>query len=177
LALAKQNAKDRLNAAINHRSVGFADVVPGPNKKEKLVDLLWSKAPYHPQYWRRGTRFDAALIDPVELRTAPVKPEELGAMGTQPPQDSLAHVRLLTALSSVSAKQGEAVEAVVTTPVFSPEHKLVLPEGTKLTGEVVLVKKARSFHRTGQVRFDLQKIDLPAGGRESRSEYSWVDYL
>jgi hypothetical protein len=161
LGTAKQNAKDRLNAAINHRSGGFADVVRGPNKKEKLVDLLWSKAPYHPQYWRRGTRFDAALIDPVELGTAAVRPEELGAMGTQPPQDSLAHVRLLTALSSASAKQGEAVEAVVTTPVFSPEHKLVLPEGTKLSGEVVLVKKARSFHRTGQVRFDLQKVDLP----------------
>jgi hypothetical protein len=85
----------------------------GPNKKEKLVDFLWSKAPYHPQYWRRGTRFDAALRDPLELGFAAVKQEDLGALGTQPAPDSMAHVRLLTALSSASTKQGQAVEAVV----------------------------------------------------------------
>jgi hypothetical protein len=55
----------------------------------------------------------------------------------QPVPDSVAHVRLLTAMSSASAKQGEVVEALVTAPLFSPEHKLVLPEGTRLTGEVV----------------------------------------
>jgi len=49
----------------------------------------------------------------------------------------------------------------VTVPVFSREHKLVLPEGTKLSGEVVLVNKARAFHRAGQLRFDLRKVDLP----------------
>ena len=58
------------------------------------------------------------------------------------------------------------MEALVTAPLFSPEHKLVLPEGTKLTGEVVLAKKARSFHRAGQLRFNFQKVDLPRAGRE-----------
>ena len=161
LGTANQNAKDRINTAINGRTSGFADIVRGPNKKEKLIDLLWSKAPYHPQYWRRGTRFDAPLRDPLDLGVGSVTQAEVGALGTQPPQDSVAHVRLITALSSASAKQGETVEAIVTVPVFSPDHKLVLPEGAKLTGEVVLVKKARSFHRAGQLRFDLQRIDLP----------------
>jgi hypothetical protein len=73
----------------------------------------------------------------------------------------VAHVRLLTALSSVSAKQGEMVEALLTAPLFSPEHKLVLPEGTRLTGEVVLAKRARHFHRAGQLRFNFQKVDVP----------------
>ncbi len=157
LGTAKQTAKDRINSRIS----AYSDIVRGPNKKEKLIDLLWSKAPYHPQYWRRGTRFDAPLREPLALGVASIKAEELGALGTQPPQDSLAHVRLISALSSASAKQGESVEAVVTNPVFSPEHKLVLPEGTRLTGEVVLVKRAKSFHRAGQLRFELQKIDLP----------------
>jgi hypothetical protein len=125
------------------------------------VDFLWSKAPYHPQYWRRGTRFDAPLRDPLEVGFAWFKQEDLGALGTQPAPDSVAHVRLLTALSSASAKQGQTVEALVTAPVFSPEHKLVLPEGTKLTGEVVLAKKARSFHRAGRLRFNFQKVDFP----------------
>jgi hypothetical protein len=53
------------------------------------------------------------------------------------------------------------VEALVTAPVFSLDHKLLLPEGTKLTGEVVLARKARSFHRAGQLRFNFQKVDLP----------------
>jgi hypothetical protein len=70
-------------------------------------------------------------------------------------------VRLLTALDSASAKPGEPVQAVVAAPLFSPEHKLVLPEGTQLTGIVVLARKARSFHRAGQLRFNFQKVDLP----------------
>jgi hypothetical protein len=161
LGTAKQTAKDRIQGAINSRTRGFSDIVRSPNKKEKLVDFLWSKAPYHPQYWRRGTRFDAALRDPLEFGSAAVKQEDLGALGTQPAPDRVAQVPLLTPLSSASAKQGETVEAVVTAPLFSSEHKLVLPEGTRLTGEVVLAKKARHFHRAGQLRFSFQKVDLP----------------
>src|ERR1700692_1077022 len=59
LGTAKQTAKDRINEAINARSRGIADIVRGPNKKEKLIDMMCSKLPYHPQYVRRGTRFDA----------------------------------------------------------------------------------------------------------------------
>jgi hypothetical protein len=161
LGTAKQTARDRINGAINARSRGFADIVRSPNKKEKLIDFLWSKAPYHPQYWRSGARFDAPLREPLQFGSASFKPEDLGMLGTQPAPDSVAHVRLLTELNSDSAKQGESVEALVTAPVFSSEHKLVLPEGTRLTGEVVLAKKARSFHRPGQLRFNFERIDLP----------------
>lgn len=160
LGTAKQTAKDRIQGAIA-RAGGIKDIVRSPNKKERLVDFLWAKAPYHPQYWRRGTRFDAALRDPLEFGSAVVKPQEVGALGTEPASDSVANVRLLTPLSSASAKQGETVEAVVTAPLFSSEHKLVLPEGTTLTGEVVLAKKARLFHRTGQLRFNFERMNLP----------------
>lgn len=118
LGTAKQAAKDRIKGAINQRSQGFADIVRSPNKKERFVDFLWSKAPYHPQYWRRGTRFDAPLRDPLALGFAPVKQAELAAMGTQPAADSIAHVRLLTPLNSASAKLGQNVEALLTAPVF-----------------------------------------------------------
>jgi hypothetical protein len=64
-------------------------------------------------------------------------------------------------LDSASTKPGQPVEAVLTAPLFSAEHKLVLPEGTRLTGAVVLAKRARLFHRSGQLRFNFQKIDLP----------------
>jgi hypothetical protein len=161
LGTAKQTAKEQINAAINSRSRGIIDLVRGPNKKEKLVDFLWAKLPYHPQYMRRGTRFDAPLRDPLEFGSEPVKREDLAALGSQPNADSVVHARLLTALDSASTKPGEAVEAVVSAPLFSADHKLVLPEGTRLTGTVVTAKKARSFHRGGQLRFNFQRVDLP----------------
>lgn len=161
LGTAKQAAKDKINGAINARTQGIADIVRGPNKKEKLIDLLWSKLPYRPQYIRRGTRIDAPLRDPLQFGFEPIKAADLAALGSQPAPDSVAHVRLLTALDSASAKQGDAVEAVVTAPLFSVDHKLVLPEGTHLTGAVTIAKKARSFHRGGQLRFNFQGVDLP----------------
>jgi hypothetical protein len=169
LGTAKQTAKDRLNGAINARSRGIADIVRSPNKKEKLIDLFWSKLPYHPQYVRRGTRFDAPLRDALEFGFEPLKPGDLAELGSQPPPDSVARVRLLTALDSASAKPGDPVEAVVAAPLFSPEHKLLLPEGARLTGTVVLVKRARSFHRAGQLRFNFQKVDLPEQAVNLRS--------
>jgi len=153
LGTAKQTAKDRVASAI--------DSVRGPNKKEKLIDFLWAKLPYRPQYVRRGTRFDAPLREPLQFGFEPVKQADLTELGSQPPPDSVVHARLLTALNSASAKQGDAVEAVVTAPLFSPAHKLVLPEGTRLTGTVVVAAKARSFHRGGQLRFNFQKVDMP----------------
>ena len=122
---------------------------------------MWSKLPYHPQYVRRGTRFDAPLRDPLQFGMEPVKQGDLGQLGSQPLPDSVVHARLLTALNSASAKQGEAVEAVVVAPPFSADHKLLFPEGTRLIGTVVVAKKARSFYRGGQLRFHFQRVDLP----------------
>jgi hypothetical protein len=161
LGTAKQTVKDQINGAINARTRGIADIVRSPNKKEKLIDFLWAKLPYHPQYVRRGTRFDASLRDPLPFGFLPVKPADFTALGSQPPPDSVVHVRLLTALDSASAKLGQEVKAMVTAPLFSPDHKLVFPEGTSLTGTVVLAKRARFFHRPGQLRFNFQRIDLP----------------
>src|ERR1035441_4484219 len=161
LGTVKQTAKDQVNGAINARTRGIADIVRAPNKKEKLVDLFWSKLPYHPQYYRRGTRFDAPLRDSLEFGVASIRQVDIAAPGSQPRPDSVVRVRLLTALDSASAQPGEPVQAVVAAPLFSPEHKLVLPEGTQLTGIVVLARKARSFHRAGQLRFNFQKVDLP----------------
>jgi hypothetical protein len=161
LGTVKQTAKDQVNGAINARTRGIADIVRAPNKKEKLVDMFWAKLPYHPQYYRRGTRFDAPLRDSLQFGVASIRPVDIAAPGSQPRPDSVVRVRLLTALDSASAKPGEPVQAVVAAPLFSPEHKLVLPEGTQLTGIVVLARKARSFHRAGQLRFNFQKMDLP----------------
>jgi hypothetical protein len=162
LGTAKQTAKDRINGTINARSRGIADIVRGPDKKEKLIDFLWAKLPYHPQYLRHGTRVDAPLRDPLQFGTETLPLAGLAQLGSQPSPDSVVRARLLTALDSATATKGQAVEAVVAAPLFSADHKLVMPEGTHLIGTVTVVKKARSFHRPATLRFAFQKVDLPA---------------
>jgi hypothetical protein len=54
------------------------------------------------------------------------------------------------------------VDAVITAPLFSADHKLILPEGTHLQGMVTMAKGAKSFHRAGRLRFNFQKVELPA---------------
>jgi hypothetical protein len=162
LGTAKQTAKDKINEAIQSRTQAISDVVRGPNKKEKLTDFMWAKLPYHPQYLRRGTRFDSPLRDSLSFGSEPVLPGALAVLGSQPAADSVVRVRLLTALDSGTAKIGEPVEAVTAAPLFSGDHKLLLPEGTRLAGTVAVAKRARSFHRAGQLRFNFQKVDLPS---------------
>ena len=127
----------------------------------RLEDFLWSKLPYHPQRVRKGTRFDAELIDPLTFGSAILKPADLQLVGSQPTVDSSVQVRLITPLDSSSGKQGEPVAAILSRPLFSPDRKLILPEGTHITGAVTLVHRARWFHRGGQLRFTFQSVDLP----------------
>lgn len=161
LGTGKQAVRDQISAQINARTRGIADIVRSPNKKEWLYDFMMAKLPYHPQYLRRGTRFDAELRDSLQFGSEPVQRASLTMLGSQPHADSVVRARLLTPLDSGSAKRGQVVEAVVVEPLFSPDHKLVLPEGTRLTGAVVVAKRARWFHRGGQLRFNFQKVDLP----------------
>ncbi len=162
LGMAKKSAKDKINSTINARTYGVADIVRAPNKKEKLIDFLWAKAPYRPQYLRRGTRVDVPLSEPLQFGTESVKTADLGPLGSQPAPDTVGRMRLLTPLDSESAKVGEPMRAVVSAPLFSADHKLALPEGTVLTGTVTVAKKARSFHRGGQLRFRFDNVELPA---------------
>jgi len=84
----------------------------------------------------------------------------LASVGSQPAPGSIVHARLLTPLDSMSSTQGEKVEAVLEEPLFSADHKLVLPEGTLVDESVVMTKRARWFHRGGHLRFNFQSIDL-----------------
>jgi hypothetical protein len=163
LGTAKQQARDKISATVNSRSRGVADLVRGPDKMERLQEFLLMKLPYHPQWVRKGTRFDAELSQSLQFGAATLKPDALSLLGSQPPPDSIVHARLITPLNSGSAKQGEKVEAILSQPLFSPDQKLIMPEGTHLTGAVASVHPARWFHRGGQLQFNFQKIDLPQG--------------
>jgi hypothetical protein len=159
LGAGKQKARDTIDAQIA-RVKSIPDIVRGPGKREWLYDYAMSRLPYHPQYVRNRTRFDAELQSPLSFGTENVNSNSLALLGSQPPPGSVVHARLLTPLNSVSSMQGEKVEAVLEEPLFSADHKLVLPEGTIVDGSVAMAKKARWFHRGGQLRFSFQSVDL-----------------
>ncbi len=161
LGTGKQTVKDTIHQQID-RAKSIPSLVRGPDKKEKLEDYLMAKLPYHPQYVRKGTRFNAEVLEPVRFGSEAVKPGSLTLLGTQPPAGSLAHAWLVTPLDSASSKQGQIVEAVLAEPVYSAGHQLILPEGTRLKGMVVEARGARRFHRSGRLRFRFRDMDLPA---------------
>jgi len=156
----KQKIKDQKDAQID-RIKGIPDLVRGTDKREWLSDYLMSRLPYHPQYVRSRTRFDAELAAPLNFGSVTVDGDSLALLGSQPAAGSVVHARLLTPLDSASSAQGQKVEAVLEQPLFSADHKLVLPEGTQVDGSVVVTKRAGWFHRGGRLRFNFQNLELP----------------
>ncbi|MDQ2840431.1 MAG: hypothetical protein M3Y72_05215 [Acidobacteriota bacterium] len=145
--------------SASSNGTSFLDLVRGPNKVEWVQDFLWSKLPYHPQWYRSGTRFDAVLQKPLDFGKASVAAGSLQDLGGTPSPDHPANVRLFSTLSSADAKVGDPVSGILSEPLFSAHHQLVFPEGTRLTGKVTLVHPARMFHRGGQLRFIFNNIE------------------
>lgn len=164
-AQAKSFLKRQAISQANARSRGFLDFVRTRSKKEWLVDFLWSKLPWHPQWYRTGTRFDAVLSQPLAFGEVKIPAVSLQAIGSAPPVDSPAQIRIENTVSSADAKVGDPIQAELSQPIFNAAHQVVLPEGTQLSGRVTLARRARMFHRGGQLRFTFNQVEtanLPA---------------
>jgi hypothetical protein len=163
--LARQEAKKQINskidAQLNARTYGLGSMVRGPNKKERLEDFLYSKLPYRPQFYRRGTRFDGVLEEPLKFGETKLDAASLSQIGTEAPQDSVVQLRFLSTVSSATAAVGDPVEAVLSEPLRGAANKLVFPEGTHLAGRVRLAQHARWLHRSGKLRFTFDQVTLP----------------
>ena len=140
-----------------------------PGKASRLKSALIGMLPYHRQAWRAGTLFNAALQAPL---TVPA-PSRIEAQTANDSQAQEVSARLLTPIGSRTAQRGAPVEAVVTQPLFSPDHRLLIPEGTRLLGDVVKAQPARRFHRNGKVLFVFRQIRLPAS--EARSIQGYLE--
>jgi hypothetical protein len=125
----------------------------------RLKDAIVSRLPFHPQYLAQGLVYDAELVSPVSFGSVEPTPRALD--GTAPAPDSILTARLATRLDSFATPRGTPFEAVLTEPVFSDDHQLILPEGTTLAGEVTFAKQARSFQRNGQLRFLFETVQVP----------------
>lgn len=135
------------------------------DRSERLKDNAVRALPYHRQFLPKGTIYAAALLSPLDFGTAAHLPH--APPGTPPAADSHLEARLLTPLDSATTSQGTAVEAVLTRPLLSSAGGVILPEGTKLAGEVTLSKPARYFRRSGQLRFLLTRVAIPGASADN----------
>jgi type IV secretory pathway VirB10-like protein len=157
----RQRTNDAISGAKQKVSDTFAKIksLREPGQMNRLKDAAVQQLPYHPQYLAKGTVYDAELSSPISFGRA--IPAVAAPAGTAPAPDSILTARLATTLDSSKTPRGTPFEAVITETVFSADHQVVLPEGTKLTGEVTLAKPARRFHRNGQLRFLFERVQVP----------------
>ena len=154
--------KQQAQVQANMRSRGLLDFVRAPNRREWIENFVLGKLPYHPQWYRAGTRVDAVLEKPLDFGNASVPAGGLELATNQPPPDASATLRLLSPLNSGNARVGDPVTGVLSQPVFSSDHQLVFPEGTRFSGKVTLARPARLFHRGGQLRFTFERAEPPS---------------
>ena len=136
-----------------------ADIVSRPSRGSRMGRYLLGRLPVHRQYLDAGVAFNAELIAPVVL--GPAELATRAPDGARPTPGSILAARLRTPLSSTATPRGTPVEAVLTQPVWSASHELVLPEGTVVTGRVTFAKTPRWFRRNGQIRFLFESVAAP----------------
>ncbi len=139
-----------------------------PGRMHKLKRIALAQLPVHPQYIDAGTSFNADLLQPLDFGMEAVSPEALTNIGARPPTGSAVHARLVTALSSATARKGDPVEALITAPLVVSDH-LILPEGSAIKGSVVQAQPARRLGRNGQLRILFHQV-APPNGLEQKVE-------
>jgi hypothetical protein len=162
LTLAEGNQKKNVFSNVGEKAAKQAEqavaVLKRPDKSERMKDAALRALPYHPEFFSKGTVFNARLLSPLDF--GPVVPTESASAGIAPEPESVLSARLVTALDSAHSTREAPVEAVVTRPVFTPAHQLIVPAGARLTGHVTFVKRARHFRRNGQLRFLFDTVNV-----------------
>jgi hypothetical protein len=157
---AKQEAKGKIEEAKDEVRDSW-EKVTAPGKLHRLKEFLWAQSPYRRQYLEPGTRFVADLEAPLSFGEATRSGEQLASIGGAPVADSTLKARLLAEVSSATALRGAEVAAVLTEPLYSPSHQLILPANSRLIGEVVKAKPARMMHHNGELRVIFERIETP----------------
>lgn len=144
-------------------------VILGPGKGDRLLQLVYHQLPYHPERVETGTAWNCVLAEPVELPSATSSSSSAGPAKSAPDSEKLSlllHAYLDQTLSSKDAKAGQTFNAVIAEPLRGPGQSLLAPEGSVLVGAVTRARAARSFGRSGVLRFDFREIRLPEGERK-----------
>jgi hypothetical protein len=123
--------------------------------------MLWSLSPYHPQFVPTGATYKATLVEPLEFGNIVIGSSVLNAIGSQPEPGSVLYARLVTPVNSKTAKAGTPVQAVLRYPLYSTDHRLIFPAGSKLQGEVAEAHASGLLERGGQLSITFESIEPP----------------
>jgi hypothetical protein len=155
---AKSEAKGKIAEAKQQAHEGWQKLT-APGKMHRLKEFAVAQSPYRRQYVQPGTRFVAELEGSLDFGATTRTSEQLVAVGTEPVPDSTLKARLVAEVSSATATRGTPVTAVLTEPLYSPTHQLILPANSRLIGQVVKAKSARKLHHNGELRVIFERIE------------------
>jgi hypothetical protein len=160
---AKSEAKGQIAEAKQQAHDGWQRLT-APGKMHRIKEFVVAQSPYRRQYVQPGTRFVAELEAPLDFGAATRTSEQLAAVGSEPTPDSTLKARLVAEVSSATATRGTPVSAILTEPLYSPAHQLILPANSRLVGEVIKAKSARKLHHNGELRVVFERIETSDEG-------------
>jgi hypothetical protein len=157
----------RIKAMLHAQLQQVRDMIHNPHKGDWAKQLLYRQLPYHPQRIWAGSQFDAVLREPLRLPAASASPP-IPSAGDINLTSGRMQARLTAAVSSLSAKHGDSVNAVLTEPFCDTHGHVMLPAGTSLHGLVLQARPARWFARNGRLRFGFRSVETPTPGVPQR---------
>jgi hypothetical protein len=166
---AKQEAKGKIQDAKDQAHETWNQMT-APGRMHRAKQILVSQSPYRRQYLEPGTRFVAELDEPLDFGETTRTGEELAAVGTAPVPDSTLKARLVAEVSSATAKRDTPVSAVLTEPLYSTTHQLILPANSRLVGRVLQAKPAQKLHHNGELRVVFDRIETPEEAIQALSQ-------
>src|SRR6267143_1905447 len=155
---AKQEAKGKVQEAKEQAHDTWQKMT-APGRTHRLKQYLLSQSPYRRQYLEPGTRFVADLDAPLDFGETTRTGGQLTAVGGAPVPDSTLKARLVAEVSSATATRGTEVTAILTEPLYSPAHQLILPVNGRLVGRVLQAKPAHKLHHNGELRVIFERIE------------------
>ncbi|MEO6909503.1 MAG: hypothetical protein ABI158_01085 [Edaphobacter sp.] len=146
-------------------------VITGPDKRDRLVQFLYTQLPYHPQRIEKNTAWTVETSEPIFIspQTAAVATATpVISSQTASPHDDTSHTWMIQAyldekLSSATSKSGQVIRATVAEPIYNSDHSIAVPQGSTIIGAVTQSKPARLFGRAGTLHFDFRQLVLPTG--------------
>jgi hypothetical protein len=148
-------------------------IITGPDKRDRLTQLLYSQLPYHPQRIEKKTAWTVETSETLSLPPQTIAFVETPSPPSPPtpapkPDSDLTKPWIIQAylgepLSSATSKSGQEIKATVAEPIYNPDHTIAVPEGATMIGAVTQSKPARRFGRAGTLHFDFRQLVLPTG--------------
>ena len=146
-------------------------IITGPDKRDRLVQFLYTQLPYHPQRIEKNTAWRVETSEPISISpqtnavatAVPSPPIQAAPTQYDTSQTWIIQAYLDDQLSSATSKSGQEIKATVAEPIYNPDHTIAVPEGATLIGAVTQAKPARRFGRAGVLHFDFRQLILPTG--------------